>query len=123
MKYTPEKIGYVSGKSHMVKMVPVQGAVIIYGNGHSLGDFKVFADQMKPGLDLRFKQNVLVKKCMDKVEFLSYLENTDFDFQIKELHILCHSFGAGLALGYGLEELETRRYNVRLILGSCNYSG
>lgn len=76
------------------------GVVIVYGRGDSLGDLKVFAEDLRD--ELGTKQGpVLLKKIEGKDEFFDYLANTAFPFAIKELHIMSHAFGAGLALGYG----------------------
>jgi hypothetical protein len=77
-----------------------EGAVIIYGRGDSLGDFKVFADDLRDDLKPKFS-HIVVTNIEEKDDLVDYLANTKFGFLIKELHIMSHAFGGGLALGYG----------------------
>lgn len=77
------------------------GAIIIYGRGDSLGNFKVFADHLKTDLASNYQANVSLKHIETKKEFFDFLKTPNVGFTIAEVHIMSHAFGAGLALGYG----------------------
>jgi hypothetical protein len=75
-------------------------AVIVYGDGKELGDFKIFAE----GLELKLKRTykkVVTKYANRDVQFFDLIRTTDINDEIAELHIFAHSIGAGLFLGYG----------------------
>lgn len=84
----------------LTKSKAVVGAVIIYGRGGDLGDFKIFAEYLKKDLTAVYGDNIVIANITRKKEFLSFLSLTKFRFKIKELHIFSHAFGTGLALGY-----------------------
>jgi len=87
------------------------GALIVYGSGAELGNFKVFADHLKKKLEKTYPSRVLVEHIEDKDLFFQYLEGLEVDYCIKELHIFSHSFGAGLALNYHGTTGQERRAN------------
>jgi len=87
------------------------GAVIIYGRGDTLGDFKYFANHLKGEISSVYGLKIEVKNIERKEAFFNYLFNFSADYKIKELHILSHSIGGGLFLGYGGEEGSTSRIN------------
>ena len=87
------------------------GALIIYGRGADLGNFKVFADHLKKKLEKTYPSRVLVDNIEDKDLFFQYLEGLAVDYCIKEMHIFSHSFGAGLALNYHGSTGQQRRGN------------
>lgn len=89
-----------------------EGAVIIYGRGGHLGDFKVIVDSyVKYDLKPKYGANIAVNHIERKKEFLDYLIDTDFGFKINELHIFSHAFGDGLSLGYDDPVLAQERAN------------
>lgn len=109
--------GTVQGKStelrsslRLVQPQPV--VVILYGYGAELGDLKVFANSLKKELSPKYNdgKNIFIEYKKNRNEFFDYLESLDSEkFLIAELHIICHAFGAGLALGYHLTEEGNKR--------------
>lgn len=85
------------------------GMVIIYGHGAGLGDFNGFAMSLTKMRGAKYGKRIVRKEVERKVKLFEFLEQTDFEFQIEELHIFSHSFGGGLALGYHLAEFERAR--------------
>lgn len=76
------------------------GAVIIYGNGGDLGDFKVFAEYLKKDLEPTYSSRIKVINIQDKRVFFQFLVNFNEGFMIKEMHIFSHAIGGGLFLDY-----------------------
>jgi len=93
------KVTGSTSSSISVSKAPI-GVVIIYGRGADLGNFGVFAENLRKDLVGKYGKNIEVKNIERKADFFAYLSTTKFAFQVKELHIFCHSFGTGLALGY-----------------------
>lgn len=78
-----------------------EGAVVIYGRGADLGNFKFFADDLVTTELAAFDKKLTVLKNIERRDaFFDYLRKPPFDFKIKELHIYSHAWGAGLSLGY-----------------------
>ena len=89
-----------------------EGAVIIYGRGGELGDFKVFADTLKKELVKKYSAATVIDKYIDRrADFITFLKN-GFAFKVKELHIYSHSIGAGLFIGYGDPAIARMRVNL-----------
>lgn len=77
-------------------------AVVLYGNGAELGNFKFFADDLitTEGLSKKFaKSRIVVQRTVLRDELFKALLDQP-DGSIKELHIFSHSIGAGLYPGY-----------------------
>lgn len=75
-------------------------AVIAYGDGGELGNFKVFADSLAKELKEKYK-TVIVKHTNRDIKLFNLIESIDSSKkEIAELHIFSHSIGAGLFLGY-----------------------
>jgi len=78
-------------------------AVILYGFGAELGDFRLFADDLLADL-LRQKKftrsHVMIKETVSRDAFFDTLGSIPSVFKIKELHVFSHSIGGGLYVGY-----------------------
>lgn len=75
-------------------------AIIAYGDGGELGDFKVFADSLKSDLSKKYSR-VIVKYINRDEKFFNLIKSIDISKEeIEELHIFSHAIGAGLFLGY-----------------------
>jgi hypothetical protein len=102
----------------------VELALVIYGRGDSLGNFKFFADDLVStelsGFD---KKNIIIKNIERKNDFFDFLVSHPFAAKIKELHIYSHAFGGGLSLGYGDTSFSFSRQALagRSRGGSANY--
>lgn len=78
-------------------------AVILYGNGGKLGNFKLFADDLAAQLisTKKFSRaNIVIKQTLDRASFFSALSAIPPNQKIKELHVFSHSIGGGLYVGY-----------------------
>ena len=87
-------------------------AVVLYGHGGKLGDFKQFADDLLVTDLRRFRdaKAVEVKKTVFRDEFFAALNGfDDTRHKIKELHVFSHAIGAGLFLAYGHPTLDAER--------------
>ncbi|MBC7797743.1 MAG: hypothetical protein H7Z37_12795 [Pyrinomonadaceae bacterium] len=84
-----------------------RGALIMYGRGAELGNFKFFADDLLTTELKEYKNNALIKKVERRDDFFNLLINPNII--IRELHIYSHSIGGGLFLGYGDQDLATER--------------
>jgi hypothetical protein len=80
-------------------IVPNEGALIIYGYGADLGSFGVFARALANRLRPRYGSKIVVANKERKADFIAAIADHTA-FNIKELHVFSHSFGAGLALAY-----------------------
>lgn len=89
-------------------MADPEGALIIYGRGADLGDFKDFADTLAKELKPQYKAHILTQRIEKRDEFLKFLK-VKRPFKVKELHIFSHSIGAGLYIGYKSAEASTDR--------------
>lgn len=85
-------------------------AIIVYGDGGELGNFKVFADNLKRDLDKTYK-NVIMKYVNRDYEFFKLLDSVLPIQKIKELHVFSHAIGAGLFLGYKDNAISAQRIN------------
>ncbi len=78
-----------------------EGALVIYGRGADLGNFKFFADDLVTTELAAFDKKLIVIKNIERRDaFFDLLRQPPFTFKIKELHIYSHAWGAGLSLGY-----------------------
>lgn len=78
-----------------------EGALVVYGRGADLGNFKYFADDLVTTELTSFdKKNIVIKNVERRNGFFDLFNNPPFAFKLKELHIYSHAFGAGLCLGY-----------------------
>jgi hypothetical protein len=109
MDFKPDGKRYATGKRHVVTLGPAKGAVIVYGHGADLGDFGIFAERMKTELSKTYGKNINLCHCIDKFKFMEFFASTDFGFTVSEVHIFCHAFGAGLALGYHVQAFDSAR--------------
>lgn len=76
-------------------------ALVFYGRGDSLGNFKFFADDLVvtelAGFD---KKNIIIKNVERRKDFFDFLNTNPFPAKIKEFHIYSHAYGGALSLGY-----------------------
>lgn len=78
-----------------------EGALVIYGRGAELGNFKFFADDLVTTELAGFDKKLIgIKNIERRNAFFDLLRQPPFAFKIKELHIYSHAWGAGLSLGY-----------------------
>ncbi len=99
-------------------------AVVLYGRGGSLGNFKFFADDLLTTELVGFeKKNVIIKNVERKNDFFDFFVSSAFPAKIKELHIYSHAFGGGLSLGYGDPAFNATRRAIAAPArgGSANY--
>jgi hypothetical protein len=89
--------------------MPEEGALVIYGRGGGIGNFKFFADDLvSTELTSIKRQNIVTKNVERRKDFFDLL-NMQFAFKLKELHIYTHSIGGGLFLAYGNPSLQEAR--------------
>ena len=84
-------------------MADVNVAVLLYGYGAELGNFKFFADDLATELvkSKKFdKANIIIKETLSRDAFFQALQDLSPNQKIKELHVFSHSIGAGLYVGY-----------------------
>ncbi len=95
-------------------------AIIAYGDGKELGDFKIFASHLESELSKKYK-TVIVKYVNRDFQFFQLLNSIDESKQvIAELHVFSHAIGAGLFLGYGDSAISMNR---NLLVGNKMKSG
>jgi hypothetical protein len=88
------------------------GAMLIYGRGDDLGDFKQFGDDLVTrGLRSKYGLGIQAFRADRRDAFFDALSKAKAP--IKELHIFSHSFGAVLVLGYHDEGLIDARDSMR----------
>ncbi|MBK9081944.1 MAG: ankyrin repeat domain-containing protein [Rhizobiales bacterium] len=78
-------------------------ALILYGNGAELGNFKFFADDLSTGLIGRkafARTEITIKETLDRASVVDAIDKTPAGSLIKELHVFSHSIGGGLYVGY-----------------------
>jgi len=86
-----------------------QVAVIAYGDGGELGNFKVFADSLEKELNKKYT-TVIVKYINRDTQFFNLIDSIDVTkIEIAEFHIFSHAIGAGLFLGYKDPVIASRR--------------
>ena len=85
-------------------------ALVVYGRGAELGDFKQFADDLLTTDLSAFKRagTVEIKGIEFRDDFFDYL-NGFTGHKIKQLHIFSHSIGAALFLGYKHPTINAER--------------
>lgn len=104
-------------------------AVILYGRGGSLGNFEIFARDIKKRLTSGraaspsgtfAAADIFSENIERRTNFFSYLNDPPFKatHKIKELHILSHSIGAGLFISYGDPAVQTIRANAITAAGA-----
>jgi hypothetical protein len=85
------------------------GALIVYGNGADLGNFKFFADDLK-SMALGKKYKIIgIVPAMTRGEFFAAVDAFGAKQPIAELHIFTHAWGGGLSFGYDTHETNARR--------------
>jgi len=88
--------------------MPQRGALVIYGRGADLGNFKFFADDLiTTELASYGKENTSIKNIERRDAFFDLLLKPPLI--IRELHIYSHSIGGGLYLGYKDPALSNER--------------
>lgn len=88
------------------------GAMLIYGRGGDLGNFKQFGDDLiARDLQRKFGFGIQQFRAERRNAFFDAL--TKANAPIKELHIFAHSFGTALVLGYHDDGIEERRKQIR----------
>jgi hypothetical protein len=78
-------------------------AVLLYGFGAELGNFRFFADDTAAELTRlkKFaKADIVIKQTLDRASFVAALVGVPGGQKIKELHVYSHSIGGGLYVGY-----------------------
>jgi hypothetical protein len=87
------------------------GALVLYGRGADFGSFKPFVDDfISTELGTRIpKSRIEVKNTERWKDFWEALGSFGQRFNIAELHIFSHSYGAGLSLGYKDPALQMER--------------
>ena len=84
-------------------MADEEVAVILYGNGAELGNFRLFADDTSAEL-IRLKKfsktHILIRETLNRASFMNTLSTIPSLFKIKEFHVYSHSIGGGLYVGY-----------------------
>lgn len=85
-----------------------EGALVLYGRGGGLGNFKFFADDLV-NLELKEKFSAQVK-THHATRRADLFDNIDkCTFAVKELHIFTHSIGGGLFLSFGEAAMSDAR--------------
>lgn len=74
-------------------------ALIIYGDGGELGNFKIFADNLAKEVSSD-ELTPIVKYINRDAEFFNFIETASKDGELAQLHIFTHAIGAGVFLGY-----------------------
>jgi hypothetical protein len=88
------------------------GAVLIYGRGGDLGDFKQFGDDLVTrSLRSKYDLGIQAFRAERRDAFFDALNKAKAP--IKELHIFSHSYGAGLVVGYQDRALIDARDSMR----------
>ncbi|VAW62762.1 hypothetical protein MNBD_GAMMA08-2958 [hydrothermal vent metagenome] len=84
-------------------------AIIAYGDGGELGDFKVFADSLKKTPSKKYTK-VLVQYVNRDTDFFKLIESVNHAKEkVAELHVFSHSIGAGIFLGYKDDSISRDR--------------
>jgi hypothetical protein len=93
-------------------------AVVLYGLGGHLGNFDLFARTLVGTLIAKYGRHAVFKEQITRRDdFFDYLESAPLApaHKIAELHIFCHSVGAGIFLAYGdpaVQELRNQALRV-----------
>jgi hypothetical protein len=78
-------------------------ALLLYGNGADLGNFRFFADDLATALvqAKKFTRTAIsINQTLNRTAAFTVLSGVASSQKIKELHIFSHSIGAGLYVGY-----------------------
>lgn len=78
-------------------------ALLLYGNGADLGNFKFFADDLAADLvrGKKFdKASIVITQTLNRAAFFAAINAVPAGQKIKELHVFSHSIGGGLYVGY-----------------------
>jgi hypothetical protein len=81
-------------------------ALLLYGNGADLGNFKFFADDLSSQLVRKKKfdtTSILIKETLNRRTFFDAIKAVPAGTKIKALHVFSHSIGGGLYVGYKLQ--------------------
>jgi hypothetical protein len=84
-------------------MAETEIALLLYGNGAGLGNFRFFVDDLATQLtgETNFDVSSIVKKeTRDRASFFAALSAVPPNQKIKQLHVFSHSIGGGLYVGY-----------------------
>ncbi len=84
-------------------------ALMLYGNGDTLGNFKDFADDLKTRSVGKTFKKVDIVSALSRDAFFAALEAFGAKQPIGELHIFTHSWGGGLAFGYHTPQTQNER--------------
>src|SRR5262245_43632572 len=104
--------------------MPEEGALVVYGRGADLGNFKFFADDLVTTELTSFKrENIVIKNVERRDAFFDLLNNPPFTFKVKEFHIYSHSIGGGLFLAYHDQHIQNLRGGIMTPArgGTANY--
>lgn len=77
------------------------GVVIMYGRGHDLGNFQVFAEHLQKDLLPSYSNRIKIVNIQEKKSFFNFFKNFNESYLVHELHIFAHSIGGGIFLDYG----------------------
>lgn len=84
------------------------GALVLYGRGGGLGNFKFFVDDLvNLELKKKFGKEISTFETTRRSDALDKIEHARF--AIKELHIFTHSIGGGLFLSFGEAAMSAAR--------------
>lgn len=87
------------------------GALLIYGRGGKLGDFKQFGDDLVAReLKRKYGSRISAFRAERRHAFFDAISKAPW--QIAELHVFSHSIGASLMLGFGDFSLQSGRENI-----------
>ena len=85
-----------------------EGALVFYGRGGGLGNFKFFADDLvNIELKKKFGSNIKTYHTTRRADLIDKIAKSVFS--IRELHIFTHSIGGGLFLSYGEAAMSNAR--------------
>ncbi len=107
LKYAYPKENYFTPiEPIQTSLAKERGILICYGYGAELGNFKVYANSLeKIGGSKGRKYRIVKTFTRDDL----HSEIVNCPFEINEIHILSHAYGAGLALGYHEASLTQAR--------------
>ena len=90
-------------------------ALLLYGYGADLGNFKLFADDTAAEWvrTKKFEKSaIVIKETFDRASFVAALKAVPAGQKIRTLQVYSHSIGAGLYLGYHGRTTEIGRAHV-----------
>lgn len=108
--YNNNEFGIKVANSTQNQTSKIGSALICYGLGAELVNFKVFSDALKKNhLTNKYDSaNIEIVKTKTRIDLLDAIINSGLS-NIKELHIFSHSIGGGLFLGYHDQTLNNNR--------------